>query len=119
MIDNPEDFLSMALRGTAREVIKISRDLRDIEDSVMSSISHGAALPEQVLELQRFDLADQTLQQIASLLYSLSNETTRETVEGMAMAIDNLTLEDLATNLRPDVKTRDEMPVSPPAVDMF
>lgn len=119
MIEDPEDFLSMTLRGTAREVIKISRDLRDIEDSVMTSISDGNILPEQVMELQRFDLADQTLQQIASLLYNLSNDATRETIESMSMAIDNLNLGGLAANLRPSDGSDDERAEAPPAVDMF
>jgi len=119
MIDDPEDFLSMTLRGTAREVIKISRDLRGIEDAVMGSISVGDVLPEQILELQRFDVADQTLQQIASLLYDLSNDATRETIEGMSKAIDAINLGGLASNLRSGEGPSVEQTEQPPVVDMF
>lgn len=119
MTESPDDYLSMTLRRAAREVIKISRDLRDIENSVLSSMTDEGMQTELITGLQRFDMADQTLQQIASLLFDLSKDDTRLTIEGIAKAIDTLNLGALAQNLRPETAITDDPARHPPAIDIF
>ncbi len=119
MIDDPDDYLSMTLRGTAREVIKISRDLRDIEESVLNSMDDLGMQAELFSGLQRFDLADQTLQELASLLNDLSNNDTRLSVEGITRAIDTLKLGALAQSLRTEAAMSDDTKRLPPTIDMF
>lgn len=118
-MNSSTDDLNTTLEGAALELAGVATVLKRIEEIILSTAHFLEPSQQQAADFQNFDRAEQTIQQIAALLHALSCEKTRESAEGISVAIDALNLGQLAQNLRHRSDDPSAMATSSATVDLF